>query len=138
LARKFLSKMGNGMNGTIPTTLLLFPKNSDIYPRNQKHRPGGAAMTLVKENLIQSLCDHAGLSKQQSKALVHTTFELIKKALESGDNVLISGFGRFSARKKAPRKGRNPATGRDLVLDARRVVMFKCSPVLRDKINGAG
>jgi integration host factor subunit alpha len=74
----------------------------------------------------------------QSRILVEIVFELIKKSLESGDDVLISGFGKFYLRKKAPRKGRNPATGGDLTLDARRVVMFKSSGVLRDKINGAG
>jgi integration host factor subunit alpha len=95
-------------------------------------------MTLVKDGLIESLYNQCGLSKHQSRTLVGTLFELIKQSLESGDDVLISGFGKFSAKKKAPRKGRNPATGRDLILDARRVVTFKCSPVLRDKLNGAG
>ena len=82
-------------------------------------------MTLVKDNLIQSLYDQCGLSKHKSKALVEKVFELIKKALESGDDVLISGFGKFSARKKAPRKGRNPANGEDLPLDGRTVVTFR-------------
>jgi integration host factor subunit alpha len=95
-------------------------------------------MTLVKENLVQSLYDQVGLSKQQSQAMVDNLFELIKKTLESGDDVLISGFGKFIVRKKAPRRGRNPATGRDLTLDARRVVTFKCSPVLRKKMDGKG
>jgi integration host factor subunit alpha len=83
-------------------------------------------MTLIKDNLIQSLYDQCGLSKQTSKAL------------ESGDDVLISGFGKFCARTKAQRKGRNPATGEDLPLDARTVVTFKCSPRMRDRISGKG
>jgi integration host factor subunit alpha len=95
-------------------------------------------MTLIKDNLIQSLYDQCGLSKQTAKVLVETVFELIKKALESGEDVLISGFGKFSARKKAPRKGRNPVTGEDLTLDGRTVVGFRCSPVLRAKLNGEG
>jgi integration host factor subunit alpha len=95
-------------------------------------------MTLVKENLIQTLYDQVGLSKQQSKALVEAIFERMKKSLESGDDVLLSGFGKFSVKEKSPRRGRNPATGDDLAIDARRVVMFKCSGVLRDKINAAG
>jgi integration host factor subunit alpha len=95
-------------------------------------------MTLVKDNLIQSLYDQCGLSKQKSKVLVESVFGLIKKALESGDDVLISGFGKFSARKKAPRRGRNPATGKDLTLGARRVVTFKCSGVLKERVNGEG
>jgi len=99
-------------------------------------------MTLVKENLTQTLYEQVGLSKQQSKALVEALvealFEQIKKSLESGDDVLISGFGKFIVREKAPRRGRNPSTGEDLTLDARKVVTFSCSPVLKDKINGAG
>jgi integration host factor subunit alpha len=65
-------------------------------------------MTLVKENLIQSLYDQVGLSKQQSQALVDNVFELIKKSLESGEDVLISGFGKFTVREKAQRKGEKP------------------------------
>jgi integration host factor subunit alpha len=95
-------------------------------------------MTLVKENLIESVCDRCGLSKHQSRTMVETLFELIKKALEAGDDVLISGFGKFIVREKAQRRGRNPATGRDLTLDARRVVTFKCSPVLKEKMDGGG
>jgi integration host factor subunit alpha len=92
-------------------------------------------MTLVKEDLIESVYNQCQLSKHQSRVVAETVFELIKKTLESGEDVLISGFGKFSAKKKSPRKGRNPATGKDLVLDARRVVNFRCSPVLKDKIN---
>ena len=95
-------------------------------------------MTLVKENLVQSLSDQVGVSKQRSKALVEALFEHIKKSLESGEDVLISRFGKFSAKEKAARKGRNPASGRVLILGAGRVVTFRGSPVLRDKINGAG
>jgi integration host factor subunit alpha len=92
-------------------------------------------MFLRREDFIESLCDRFGFSKRRSKFLVETTFELIKKALESGDDVLISRFGKFSVRKKGSRKGRNPATGEDLTLDARTVVMFKCSALLREKVN---
>ena len=95
-------------------------------------------MTLVKDDLVQTLYDQSGFSKYKSRAVVETVFELVKKSLESGDDVLISGFGKFSVKKKAPRKGRNPATGEDLPLDARTVVTFRCSGVLRDKINAGG
>jgi len=93
-------------------------------------------MTVTKENLIQTLYDQSGFSKHQSKALVETVFELVKKELEGGDDVLISGFGTFCVKKKSARRGRNPATGEDLTLDARRVVVFRNSTVLRNKING--
>ena len=95
-------------------------------------------MALVKDDLIQTLYDQSGFSKHKSRALVEAVFKLIKKTLESGDDVLISGFGKFSAKKKAPRRGRNPATGEDLMLDARTVVTFQCSTVMRDRINGKG
>jgi integration host factor subunit alpha len=95
-------------------------------------------MTLVKDDLIQTLYNQVGLSKHESRLLVDAIFEQIKKSLESGEDVLISGFGKFSVRSKAPRRERNPSIGEDLTLDARRVVMFMGSPVLRDKINGAG
>jgi len=108
-----------------------------MFPVTRKKR-AGAVMTLKKENVIQTLYDQSGFSKHKSRAVVETVFELVKKALEAGDDVLISGFGKFSAKKKAPRKGRNPATGEDLPLDARTVVTFRCSGILRDKINGSG
>jgi integration host factor subunit alpha len=106
-----------------------------MVPAIPKNQPG-AIMTLTKENLVQTLYDQSGFSKHQSKALVETVFEMVKKSLESGDDVLISGFGKFSVKKKSPRRGRNPATGEDLTLDARRIVMFKSSTILRDKLNG--
>jgi integration host factor subunit alpha len=93
-------------------------------------------MTLKKENLIESMYNQCGFSKPKSRAVVETLFELIKKSLESGDDVLISGFGKFYVRKKSTRRGRNPATGEDLILGGRTVVGFRCSPVLRDKVNG--
>ena len=93
-------------------------------------------MTLTKDDLIQTLYDQAGFSKQKSRTTVETVFELVKKALESGEDILISGFGKFSVKKKAPRKGRNPATGEDLPLDARTVIQFRCSPRMRDRMNG--
>jgi integration host factor subunit alpha len=93
-------------------------------------------MTRTKDNLIQTLYDQSGFSKQKARTTVETVFELVKKALESGEDVLISGFGKFSVKRKAPRKGRNPATGEDLPLDARTVITFKCSPVMRERVNG--
>jgi integration host factor subunit alpha len=97
--------------------------------------PQEPTMTLVKEELIESLYNKAEVSKHKSRVLVDAIFEHIKESLESGDDALISSFGKFSV-KKAPRKGRNPATGGHITLDARRVVTFRGSPVLRDKIDG--
>ena len=98
----------------------------------------GGIMTLTKDDLIQTLYDQSGFSKQKARTTVETVFELAKKTLESGEDVLISGFGKFSVKKKAPRKGRNPVTREDLTLDSRTVVTFRCSPVMRERVNGKG
>ncbi len=68
--------------------------------------------------------------------VVETLIEIIKKTLESGEEVMISGFGKFATREKRERRGRNPATGEDMILEARRVVTFSASQRLRDLING--
>ena len=67
--------------------------------------------------------------------MVETLLEIIKKTLESGEDVLVSGFGKFCVKEKAERRGRNPATGGDLMLAPRRVVTFKCSGKLRERVN---
>jgi len=92
-------------------------------------------MTLTKANLIDSMYNHVGLSKTTSTRVVASLLEIIKATLERGEDILISGFGKFSVREKGKRRGRNPHTREDLMLDARRVVTFRCSGVLRDKIN---
>jgi len=76
-----------------------------------------------------------GLTKQQGTEIIETLIEIIKSTLETGEDVLISGFGKFCVREKSERKGRNPATGNDLMLSPRKVVTFKCSGKLRDRIN---
>jgi integration host factor subunit alpha len=93
-------------------------------------------MTLTKEAITRSVFDRLDLSKAASAKAVETTFEIVKKTLESGEDVLISGFGKFSVKDKGKRMGRNPGTGEDLMLAERRVVTFKCSAVLKRKLNG--
>ena len=95
-------------------------------------------MTLAKDHIVSSIANHLGVTKFESTRLIESVLETVKTSLSNGDDVLISGFGKFSVRKKAPRKGRNPATGEDLPLGARTVVTFRCSPVMRDRINGKG
>ena len=92
-------------------------------------------MTVTKSCIIQAVRDELGLSLQKSVDVVESLLELIKERLESGEDVLISGFGKFCVKQKAERRGRNPATGNDLMLAARRVVTFKCSGKLRERIN---
>ena len=92
-------------------------------------------MTLTKNDIIDQVRDSLGFPKKQSAELVERLIELIKESLQSGDDVLVSGFGKFCVKEKKERKGRNPATGEDAILPARRVVVFKCSGKLRGKIN---
>jgi len=93
-------------------------------------------MTLTKAHLMDAIQNDIGLSRKQSSELIESMVEIIKNTLENGENVLISGFGKFCIKEKKERRGRNPATGDDMMLDPRRVVTFRCSPVLRKKING--
>ncbi len=92
-------------------------------------------MALTKEKIIDSIYNQVGLSKSQSRIVVEKLLEIIKRTIEDGENILISGFGKFEVKKKAARRGRNPQTTEDLRLRARRVVVFKTSGVLRKKIN---
>jgi len=93
-------------------------------------------MALTKAKLINVIALQNRSLTTQSVEIVETLLELIKKTLEAGDDVLISGFGKFCVREKRHRKGRNPATGEEMILRPRKVVIFKCSGKLRTKING--
>ena len=93
-------------------------------------------MTLTKAHIVETLAKQNGYPKKQSVQMVETLLELIKKSLESGEDVLISGFGKFCMKEKKQRRGRNPSTGEDMTLEPRKVVTFTCSRKLRDKING--
>ena len=93
-------------------------------------------MALTKHRIAEQIQNELGFPKNQSVEITETLLEIIKSTLESGDDVLVSGFGKFCVKAKKARKGRNPATGEDAILSARRVVTFKCSGKLRGKING--
>lgn len=93
-------------------------------------------MTLTKANLVQAVYKkHQHLTKTQAADSVETFIQLVKESLISGEDLLLSGFGKFNVKDKKPRRGRNPQTGDELILDARRVVTFKPSGILRSKIN---
>ena len=94
-------------------------------------------MTLTKAHISNAISDQIGYPKNHSSEIVETLLELIKKALESGDDVLISGFGKFCVKEKGERRGRNPSTGEDMILKPRKVVVFRWSGSLRKKINDA-
>ncbi len=92
-------------------------------------------MTLTKEDIVNSVHNHLGQPKMKAIELVETTLEIMKNTLGAGEDVLISGFGKFCVREKNERIGRNPKTGEDVPIKARKVVTFRCSHVLREKVN---
>ena len=93
-------------------------------------------MTLTKAQIVESVQNQTGFPRNRSLEIVETLLEIIKSTLASGEDVLVSGFGKFCVRRKNERKGRNPSNGEDMMLEARKVVTFKCSGKLRDRING--
>ncbi|MGM0417443.1 MAG: integration host factor subunit alpha [Thermodesulfobacteriota bacterium] len=91
-------------------------------------------MALTKNDIIEQVYE-MGFSKKDSSDHVETLLEIMKRNLENGEDILISGFGKFCLKTKEARRGRNPATGKDLMLRPRKIVTFKCSGKLRDEIN---
>ena len=93
-------------------------------------------MALTKTEIIEQLVAKVDLRPTEAKDVLEELLEIMKSTLASGEDLMISGFGKFQVSDKAPRKGRNPATGDSMVLDKRRVVTFKIAGKLRDQING--
>ena len=93
-------------------------------------------MGLTKKDVVEQVAEATGLAINESTDAVEALLEIIKATLASGEDVLVSGFGRFCVKCKNERKGRNPATGEEAILPARRVVTFKCSGKLRERVNG--
>ena len=92
-------------------------------------------MALTKDKLISRLQTQLGLTKQESQQAVKRLFEILKDTLANGEDLLISGYGKFSVRQKNARRGRNPKTKEALMLKARKVLVFKASGVLRGRMN---
>ena len=93
-------------------------------------------MVLTKKQIIEEVMNRNGFTRKKSKETVEILLEIIKRSLESGGDVLISGFGKFCVKEKKERKGRNPAKGEPIMLEPRKIVTFRCSGKLRDRING--
>jgi integration host factor subunit alpha len=94
-------------------------------------------MTMTKADLAQKVADDCGFMKGEATEIVEKLLEIIKSNLVRGDEVMASGFGKWTVKDKNTRRGRNPQTGEELVLDARRVVTWKYSPVLKKAVNGS-
>ena len=99
-------------------------------------------MTLTKADLADMLFEQVGLNKREAKDMVEAFFEEVRSSLEAGDSVKLSGFGNFELRQKSERPGRNPKTGEEIPIPARRVVTFHASQKLKSKVEenygGAG
>jgi integration host factor subunit alpha len=91
--------------------------------------------TCIKTTIIEKISTKNDQTPSQAKDTVETLLKIMKSTLASGEDIMISGFGKFQVNEKAPRKGRNPATGKDMMLKERRIVTFKCSGKLREKLN---
>ena len=95
-------------------------------------------MAVTKVHIKNPVSKHLGLPKTKSGQVVESLLEITKKTLENGEDVLITGFGKFCVKSKRERRGRNPQTGQDLMLGERREVVFRCSKRLKYGINGEG
>jgi integration host factor subunit alpha len=92
-------------------------------------------MALTKIEIVNMLYEDIGIPKIECAGIVESFFDIIKSELAKGNPVMVSGFGKWTVNSKKARKGRNPQTGKDLTIKARKVVTFKPSPVLRDELN---
>ena len=92
-------------------------------------------MSLTKVDIIESIYEKLGIPKKDCVRIVESVFEIIKDDLDKGNDVMISGFGKWTVKAKKKRKGRNPQTGKELMIDAREVVTFRPSQVLKGTLN---
>ena len=92
---------------------------------------------MNKKDMVEAINNTVGFSKREAGQIVDKALDIMKSALADGEEVMISGFGKFSVREKGARKGRNPKTGERITLPARKVVTFKVSRVLKERVNGA-
>ena len=95
-------------------------------------------MAITKIEIIKTLYEHIGIPKAECISIVESFFDIIKSEFEKGKPVMVSGFGKWTVKSKKARKGRNPKTGKEMTIDARRVVTFKPSNVLRAAVNSGG
>ena len=93
-------------------------------------------MTLTKADIAQKIADDCGFMRNEAAEVLEKLLDIMKQSLISGEDVMISGFGKWTVKSKSARRGRNPQTGEPLILDARRVVTWSYSPVLKKAVNG--
>ena len=113
------------------TNFDILPQRFDNYFKKQEQ----PLKTCTKKTIIEKISTKNNQTPSQAKDTVETLLEIMKSTLASGEDIMISGFGKFQVNEKAPRKGRNPATGKEMMLKERRTVTFKCSGGLRTRLN---
>lgn len=91
---------------------------------------------MTKADIVEKVAEKCGISKKDSIDMVESVFSVLKTTLENGEDLKISGFGKFEVKNKHERKGRNPQTGESIIIDARRILSFKPSTILKESING--
>jgi integration host factor subunit alpha len=94
-------------------------------------------MTFTKAHIAKKIADDCGFMKGEAEEIFEKLLEIVKARLAAGEDIMMSGFGKWSVKSKHARRGRNPQTGEQMVLDARRVVTWKYSPRLKSAMNGA-
>jgi len=124
------------MNAVGPTMLLPTLEDSALEEDANGAEHGADHLTLTKAELAEMLFERVGLNKREAKDMVETFFDEIRGALERGESVKLSGFGNFQLRDKPQRPGRNPKTGEEIPISARRVVTFHASQKLKTQIDG--
>ncbi|GAM08264.1 integration host factor subunit alpha [Geobacter sp. OR-1] len=91
---------------------------------------------MTKADIIERVAEQCGITKKDSVDMVESVFSIIKSTLESGEEIKVSGFGKFEVREKHERRGRNPQTGEAIIIEARRILSFKPSTILKESLNG--
>jgi integration host factor subunit alpha len=91
---------------------------------------------MTKADIVEKIYEKVGFSKKDSAELVELVFDIIKGTLEEGDKIKIAGFGNFVVKSKSDRRGRNPQTGEEITITARKILTFKPSQVLKASLNG--
>ena len=89
---------------------------------------------MTKADIIERVAEQCGITKKDSVGMVESVFSIIKSTLETGEDIKVSGFGKFEVRKKHERRGRNPQTGEAIVIEARKILSFKPSTILKNAL----
>jgi integration host factor subunit alpha len=121
----------------LPFTPLVVIKNAEDFPCSFVVSYWRVSMTLTKADIAKKIADDCGFMKGEATEIVEKLLDIIKSKLIAGEDVMISGFGKWTVKSKHSRRGRNPQTGEELILDARRVVTWKYSPVLKKAVNAS-